>query len=86
VVGILGLQRADQEFELRKPAQILEITILQEKRPAGEAAAHAPLQPIKSRLALPGDSEDARQAAIDLNNPAAADFFFSGARIKFRER
>ena len=53
VVGILGLQGADQDFKGRKLAEILEPRIFQKERPAGESVAHATLQPGKGRFALP---------------------------------
>ena len=47
MVGILGLQRAHQNFECRKLAYILEARVLQKKRPARKSAVDTSLQPLQ---------------------------------------
>jgi hypothetical protein len=63
---ILGLQRAHQELKLGKPAQTLETTVLQEKRPARKSAADAPLKPLKSSFASPHQGENASDLIIGM--------------------
>src|ERR1700675_941125 len=59
MVRIFGLQRADQKVELGKTSQTREAGIFQEVRPASEAGADAPLQPLKSSFAPSGQGERA---------------------------
>ena len=47
MVRILGLQRAHQNIKRRKLAQVFEVRVFQEKRPACETATDTSLQPLK---------------------------------------
>ena len=59
MVRVFGLQRADQKFELGETSQTREAGIFKEVRPASEAGADAPLQPLKSSFAPSGQGERA---------------------------
>src|ERR1700733_9713928 len=64
MVRVFGLQRADQKFELGKTSQTREAGIFQKVRPASEAGADAPLQPLKSSFAPPSQGERAGDLII----------------------
>src|SRR5882672_7694209 len=51
MIGILGLQRAHQDFKRRKLTQIFEVRVLQKKRPARESTANTSLQPLEGSFA-----------------------------------
>src|SRR5580692_8637305 len=51
MIRVLGLQRADQKFELRKTSQTRKAGVFQEVRPAGKSGADASLQPLKGSFA-----------------------------------
>src|ERR1700675_1754453 len=63
---IPGLNRAHQQVKLRQPMQVLETTVVPEKWPAGESAAHAALEPLKSGLAISCKREDAGDLIIGM--------------------
>src|ERR1700733_14371182 len=54
MIRILGLQRADQKFELRKTSQTRKAGIFQEVRPTGKSGADASLEPLKGSFAPSG--------------------------------
>lgn len=64
MVWILGLQRAYQQFKLRKPVQVFEAMVLLEKRPAREPGAYAALQPLESGFALASQGQNAGNLVI----------------------
>jgi hypothetical protein len=64
MVGILGLQRAHQEFKLGKPAETLETRVFQEKGPARESSADTPLKPLKGGFASFYQGENASDLII----------------------
>ena len=66
MVRVFGLQPADQKFELGETSQTREAGIFQEVRPAGEAGADAPFQPLKSSFAPPGQGERARDLIVGM--------------------
>src|SRR5580658_3770506 len=57
MIRVLGLQRADQKFELRKASQTRKAGIFQEVRPAGKSRADASLQPLKGSFAPSGQGQ-----------------------------
>jgi len=66
MVRILGLQRAHQEFKLGKPTQTLEATVFQEKGPACESSADAPLKPLESSFTSAYQGENASDLIIGM--------------------
>src|SRR5208282_469415 len=66
MVRVLGLQRADQKFELGKTSQTCEGGIFQKIRPASEPGTDAPFQPLKSSFASPGEGERAGDLIVGM--------------------
>ena len=66
MVRVLGLQAADQKFELGETSQAREAGIFQEVRPASKAGADAPLQPLKSSFAPSGQGERAGDLIVGM--------------------
>ena len=64
MVGILGLQRAQQHVKFRKAPQILEAGVFQKKRPARKSAGHASIQPLKSHFAASQHRKDAGDLVV----------------------
>src|SRR4030095_12398069 len=64
MVGILGLQRAHQNIKCRKLAEIFEVRVLQEKRPACEAVADTSLQPLKRSFTSPQQGKNGCELII----------------------
>src|ERR1035438_5367925 len=64
MIRVLGLQRADQKFELGKTSQTREAGIFQEVRPASESGADAPLKPLKGSFAPSRQGEGASDLMI----------------------
>src|ERR1700678_4088177 len=64
MVRVFGLQSADQKLELGKTSQTRKARIFQEIGPAGESGTHTSLQPLKSSLASPSESERAGDLII----------------------
>jgi hypothetical protein len=66
MVGISGLQRTHQEFELGKYAQSFETRVIQEKWPACESGADTALKPLKSDFASSCESENASDLIVSV--------------------
>ena len=50
IIGVFGLQRTYQEFELGMVAQVFQARVPQKKRPAGKSGIDAAFQPLKCDL------------------------------------
>lgn len=66
MVGISGLERTHQEFELGKYAQAFETRVIHENRPACKSGADTPLKPFKSDFALSCESENASDLIVSV--------------------
>src|SRR5882672_1123209 len=64
MVGILSLQRTDEQFELWHPAQVHETRIFEEEGPTREAPADAPLQPFQASFAAPSERKNASDLVV----------------------
>src|SRR6266700_6075747 len=66
MVGVLSLQRAHQEFELRQPVQTLQTRIFSEKRPTRESSADTALKPFKGGFVSSRQGENASDLIIGM--------------------
>jgi hypothetical protein len=64
MVGILGLQRAQQDLKTRKLAQIFEARVVHNKRSAWESSVNTSLQPIESGFSASQQGKNASDLVV----------------------
>ena len=64
MVGILSLKRTYQELKFGKLTNVLQAWVFQEKRPARESSANAPLKPLEASSPLSRERVNAGNLVI----------------------
>lgn len=83
VVGILGLQRADERFELGVAAEIFEARIACEERPAGESVGDGAFEPFECRGGFAENGENAGDLIVGVVFVSKGFWTDAGARKTF---